>query len=277
MLIVSENHCLIFKTIKFYLLMKKILLVVALFLATFALNNQAFAQKNKGKSKANDKTAKAGSEPKKQEDKKLQAPSGKETGTAELDANIEKTYGITHHRLPIGAIVRVVNPKNKKFVMTEVVANITQTPANYIIKISAPASEKIGATGTSFAVEIEYGTDLTTEEPKDKVVEVAKDITKHTIAQGESLSQIAKKYKVNVASIKMANKITDANKIKVGQVITIPSQQEANSIKHKVAKGESISVIAKKYKTTSEEIKKLNNIEDINKVKVGQVLMIPKK
>lgn len=45
----------------------------------------------------------------------------------------------------------------------------------------------------------------------------------YTVKSGDTLSAIAKKYKVSLASLKSANKIVNANKIKVGRVLRIPS------------------------------------------------------
>ena len=43
----------------------------------------------------------------------------------------------------------------------------------------------------------------------------------HTVKSGETLSGIAKKYKTTVKNLTTKNKIKDANKIYVGQKITI--------------------------------------------------------
>ncbi|WP_433958531.1 LysM peptidoglycan-binding domain-containing protein [Cytobacillus horneckiae] len=44
---------------------------------------------------------------------------------------------------------------------------------------------------------------------------------------------------------------------------------------HKVAKGETLSEIAEKYSTTVAKLADLNNIKDVNKIKVGQVIKLP--
>ena len=45
----------------------------------------------------------------------------------------------------------------------------------------------------------------------------------HVIAAGETLSGIAKKYRVSVSALKDTNQIKDERKLRVGQVLTIPS------------------------------------------------------
>jgi LysM repeat protein len=44
---------------------------------------------------------------------------------------------------------------------------------------------------------------------------------------------------------------------------------------HVVQQGETLSIIAKKYNVTVDDIVRLNNIADANLIKVGQKLLIP--
>jgi len=52
-----------------------------------------------------------------------------------------------------------------------------------------------------------------------------------------------------------------------------PSQQSGNS--HVVAKGETLTSIAKMHKVTVEELQKFNHIENDRKLQIGQTIMIP--
>jgi LysM repeat protein len=49
----------------------------------------------------------------------------------------------------------------------------------------------------------------------------------HTVAKGETLSQISKQYGVSVEEIEELNKIGDAKKLQAGQTIKIPAAQTA--------------------------------------------------
>ncbi len=49
----------------------------------------------------------------------------------------------------------------------------------------------------------------------------------HTVATGETLGGIAAKYRVTVAALKSANHIQDERKLRVGQVLAIPSGKAA--------------------------------------------------
>jgi len=46
--------------------------------------------------------------------------------------------------------------------------------------------------------------------------------TQHRIAKGDTLSDIAKRYQVSLASLRTENRIRNENRIRVGQVLTIP-------------------------------------------------------
>jgi LysM repeat protein len=54
---------------------------------------------------------------------------------------------------------------------------------------------------------------------------------------------------------------------------TKPTQQSGNN--HVVAKGETLTSIAKMHKVTVEELQKFNHIENDRKLQIGQTIMIP--
>ena len=51
----------------------------------------------------------------------------------------------------------------------------------------------------------------------------------HTVARGETLTSIAKMYKVTVDDLQKANNIEDGRKLQAGQTITIPTTSPAAS------------------------------------------------
>lgn len=54
------------------------------------------------------------------------------------------------------------------------------------------------------------------------------NVKTHTVAKGETLTQISKQYGVSVEEIEQLNKIGDAKKLQAGQTIKIPSAQAAS-------------------------------------------------
>lgn len=105
----------------------------------------------------------------------------------------------------------------------------------------------------------------------------------YTVAAGDSLSVIARNFGVTIDALKNANSLT-SDIIRVGQVLEIPdasttTPSPAQPISPKtssytVIAGDSLSIIARNFGITTENLKKENNLtSDI--IRVGQVLVIP--
>ena len=99
---------------------------------------------------------------------------------------------------------------------------------------------------------------------------------KYTVKLGDTLWGISNQYGVSVTELAKLNNVNAAT-LKVGQVLTIPSNSGSNPdnmFMYTVVKGDSLYSIAKRYGTSVEEIKKLNYLTSNNLV-IGQVLRIP--
>lgn len=92
--------------------------------------------------------------------------------------------------------------------------------------------------------------------------------------RGDNFHALAKRFNVPVAELIELNKIPRGRKntLFVGQRIKIPSG--VKTISYKVRRGDNLTQIAKKHKTTIQEIIAFNNLRN-RKVFVGQVLRIP--
>ena len=101
----------------------------------------------------------------------------------------------------------------------------------------------------------------------------------YTVKKGDSLYSIANKYNTTVDELKRINNLT-SNILSIGQVLKLPSdkvsdvEKEENTINYTVQKGDSLYSIARKYSTTIDKIKDLNNLTT-NLLSIGQVLLIP--
>ena len=98
----------------------------------------------------------------------------------------------------------------------------------------------------------------------------------YRVVSGDSLYSIAKKYNTSVDAIKSLNNLT-SNLLSIGQTLKIPSQSTdigTNYITYKVVSGDSLYSIAKKYNTSVDAIKSLNNLTS-NLLSIGQTLKIP--
>lgn len=115
----------------------------------------------------------------------------------------------------------------------------------------------------------------------------------YTVAKGDTLYAIARKFGVTVAELKTLNGLkTDV--LKIGQVLKVPGQTPATpppppvkppvqppasntpapSFKYKVVKGDTLYGISRRFGVTVYFLKKLNNM-DSAVLRVGQVLLIP--
>lgn len=120
--------------------------------------------------------------------------------------------------------------------------------------------------------------------------------TTHTIAKGETLSMLAKKYHTTVGDIMRLNGMHADSKLSIGQKIKIPTTatvakktdttvtkktvvvkpptaKQSAALIHVVQAKETLYGISKKYKVSLETIKKLNNLKSDN-LEVGQELAL---
>lgn len=101
--------------------------------------------------------------------------------------------------------------------------------------------------------------------------------TVYTVKRGDTLSGIAQRYKTTTASLVKLNGIKDANKISVGQKIKLPQSTSTPAPAkqyYTVKRGDTLSEIAQKHKTSTSSLQKLNSIKDANRINVGQKLRI---
>ncbi|MCM8537092.1 MAG: LysM peptidoglycan-binding domain-containing protein [Lentisphaeraceae bacterium] len=109
----------------------------------------------------------------------------------------------------------------------------------------------------------------------------------YTVKKGDSLSVIAWRYKTSVSAIKSANGLK-SNNIRIGQKLTIPggnsprsggsssssSYAPVSGNVYTVKKGDSLSVIAQRFGTSTKSLKAANGLKN-NNIIVGKKLVIP--
>ena len=103
----------------------------------------------------------------------------------------------------------------------------------------------------------------------------------YTVKSGDTLSSIARKYKVSVANLVSWNNLKNANVLYVNQKLTIKnSGQTKNNTSsqntkktHKVVSGDTLSGLAVKYNTTVRAIKTKNNLKS-DLILIDQILSI---
>lgn len=115
----------------------------------------------------------------------------------------------------------------------------------------------------------------------DAVIEYIQDEPSgvYIVQNGDTLYSIARKFNTTVNAIKDLNNLT-SNTLSVGQQLRIPEsedeQEEPEGEIYIVQSGDTLYSIARKFNTTVDEIKRLNNLTS-NNLSIGQRLIIKEK
>ncbi len=96
----------------------------------------------------------------------------------------------------------------------------------------------------------------------------------HKVRRGDTLWDIARMYGTTTASIRRLNGLGRSSRIYPGQLLIVNAENSLDYVIHKVRRGETLSRIAKKYRTTIAKILAVNNIPDPNQLRVGERLKI---
>jgi membrane-bound lytic murein transglycosylase D len=116
----------------------------------------------------------------------------------------------------------------------------------------------------------------------DNTPKTSANVNYYKVKRGDAISQIADLYNVSIASVRRWNGLS-SNRIYAGKILKIYSNADINDLPenvnsdqtyiHTVSSGESLYEIARKYRTSVNKLRDLNNISG-NKIIVGQKLKI---
>jgi membrane-bound lytic murein transglycosylase D len=101
---------------------------------------------------------------------------------------------------------------------------------------------------------------------------------RHRVEAGETLTSIAKKYRVTAVSIAEANDVDSKAGLTPGEKLVIPAarpveETKSRLVRYRVRKGDTLGGVADQFSVTSEDIRKWNNLKT-GKVSRGMVLRI---
>jgi cell wall-associated NlpC family hydrolase/LysM repeat protein len=105
----------------------------------------------------------------------------------------------------------------------------------------------------------------------------------HTVSNGETVSGIASKYGATTKAILQANHLPSADKLKLGQKLTIPATAKkttktvSNGTAYTVQAGDTDVSIAKKLGVTAKELRVANMGANWTRLQIGQTLVVPGK
>ncbi|HUP69343.1 MAG TPA: M23 family metallopeptidase [Acidimicrobiales bacterium] len=119
-------------------------------------------------------------------------------------------------------------------------------------------------------------------------------VARYTVRTGDNLTRVASRLGVSVATLAAANQIADPNRLRAGQVLTIPRVGEpepaaaatlaplssavvvvGGGSRHRVAAGENLARIAARYGSTTAELAASNGLKDPNLIREGAELQVP--
>lgn len=94
----------------------------------------------------------------------------------------------------------------------------------------------------------------------------------YKVRPGDTLWDIARQLGTTTSKIRQLNSLGRTSRIYPGQVLTVEANDEY--VVHQVKRGETLGVIAAKYRTSVARIRASNNIDDPDRLNVGQSLII---
>jgi LysM repeat protein len=116
-------------------------------------------------------------------------------------------------------------------------------------------------------------------------------VSDYVVKAGDTLSQIARTHGTTVSALSQLNSLTDTNRLSVGQVLKVSGVQQSQpvtqtpaapvqdndktvSTSYTVKSGDTLSSIARQFKTTVAQLREWNAIENADHLSVGQKLTI---
>lgn len=99
---------------------------------------------------------------------------------------------------------------------------------------------------------------------------------KYKVRSGDTLWDIARRFGTTTSAIRRLNNLGRSSRIYPGQVLAIGGSGGggSNYVIHRVRRGESLSLIARKYRTSIARIIETNSISDPDRLRVGDQLRI---
>ena len=173
------------------------------------------------------------------------------------------------------------------FPLTAAAATITVKPGETLSDIADSYGVSVGSlmrlNGLNNSDHIEAGSRLEVPGPR-----VSAGSGRHKVVAGDTLSDIAARYRVSDQDLMAVNGLRNANHVELGQTLKLPSNAViqkpkpkpapikvvAGATEHTVGRGQTLSQIARAYQLPVATLVDINAISDPNKVTVGTRLYL---
>jgi LysM repeat protein len=170
-------------------------------------------------------------------------------------------------------LIDIIPATSKKYPLTLPVENICE----YL-----DHQEEIFAKDSTYLKEFVVQANLEQKRKETPQLQQQKSTPKyHTVASGETLGSIARKYGVTVKQLVEWNKLSNPDALKLGQKLKVgttkSSYASSSSKTHTVSQGDTLGSIARKYGVTVKQLTEWNKLSNPDALKLGQKLKVSAK
>ena len=182
----------------------------------------------------------------------------------------------------------------------DVIARLADTTVATLLELNPQFVRGVTPPSRSVVVRVPRGRGTAVAERYDSLPVTSRiTFVDHYVSRGQTLSEIAQRYRVSVAMIQSANPRLRARALRVGERIIIPmsgrvvpasawsvppepryrrvSSTEASRGSHRIRRGETASVIARRYGISLTSLLNYNGLTMGSVLRAGDVLKIPEK
>lgn len=207
------------------------------------------------------------------------------------EKKIAKYNDLTYHHIAPGDVLYLRPKKNKAGIPSHIVSegeDMWTISQKYAIKLSALYKKNLMVQGTEPApgavLQLQHKATSTpdTSRKTTPITNISNSTSNsnntqvHTVATGETLYSISKKYGLTIDELKSLNQL-EGNQLYLGQKLRIKTEvketTEPTSIKHVVKTGDTLYSISKLYNVSIESLKNLNNLKT-DSLTIGQIILV---
>ena len=167
-----------------------------------------------------------------------------------------------------------------------IAAELEQRRRKFIEKLAAEQKEAYAKQLKDAVVCIETNATLTVDDENKSVaqIEVPEEVIEkiegsYIVQKGDTLSSIAKKFRVPLTELKILNQMEKEKSVKVGEPIILAMKQETIDIiakaEYVIKPGDGVSMIARDFNLSSSDILKYNQLEKSSTICIGKKLILP--